>query len=64
MRFWQSSKTASCDESVSSLNYAARVKLITNDAKKAVESEEIKRLKLQISKLKQGHSVDEYMDIE
>eukprot|EP01062_Namystynia_karyoxenos_P013172 TRINITY_DN14745_c0_g2_i1.p1 TRINITY_DN14745_c0_g2~~TRINITY_DN14745_c0_g2_i1.p1 ORF type:complete len:1190 (+),score=353.65 TRINITY_DN14745_c0_g2_i1:156-3725(+) len=52
------------DETVSSLNYAARVKLITNQATKQVETQEVKRLKAQIAKLKQGVMVDEYKEIE
>eukprot|EP01059_Diplonema_ambulator_P013361 TRINITY_DN23897_c0_g1_i1.p1 TRINITY_DN23897_c0_g1~~TRINITY_DN23897_c0_g1_i1.p1 ORF type:complete len:278 (+),score=80.43 TRINITY_DN23897_c0_g1_i1:30-836(+) len=47
------------DETVNTLAYAARTKLITNDASKAVESKEIARLKAIIAKLKAGDAVDE-----
>lgn len=47
------------DETANSLQYASRVKLITNDAAKASESKEIQRLKDIISKLKAGESVDD-----
>ncbi|XP_028399082.1 kinectin-like [Dendronephthya gigantea] len=47
------------DETVTSLTYASRVKLITNDASKNAENKEIVRLKGIIAKLKQGESVDD-----
>ncbi|CAD5122523.1 DgyrCDS10943 [Dimorphilus gyrociliatus] len=46
------------DESVVSLTYAARVKLITNDATKNAENKEINKLKAIIAKMKKGESVD------
>ncbi len=42
------------DETLISLTYAARVKLITNDAKKNAESKEVARLQNIIKKLKAG----------
>ncbi|XP_076443264.1 uncharacterized protein LOC143281879 [Babylonia areolata] len=48
-----------CDETVISLTYASRVKLITNDASKNADNKEIARLKAIISKLKAGERVDE-----
>jgi len=42
------------EETVISLTYAARVKLITNTASKSAESKEIARLKDIIKKLKAG----------
>ncbi len=47
------------DETVAALNYAARVKLITNDANKAAESAEMGRLKNIIKKLKSGQELDQ-----
>ncbi|KAK3759215.1 hypothetical protein RRG08_054936 [Elysia crispata] len=47
------------DETVISLTYASRVKLITNDASKNADNKEIHRLKALISKLKKGEAVDE-----
>lgn len=47
------------DETVTSLTYASRVKLITNDAQKNSENKEINRLKAIIAKLKKGESVDD-----
>ncbi|XP_064607876.1 myosin-10-like [Liolophura sinensis] len=48
-----------CDESIISLTYASRVKLITNSAQKNADNKEIARLKDIINKLKQGENVDE-----
>ncbi|XP_005111503.1 myosin-2 heavy chain [Aplysia californica] len=45
------------DETVISLTYASRVKLITNDASKNADNKEIARLKAVISKLKRGEAV-------
>ncbi|KAI0243233.1 hypothetical protein LSAT2_022049 [Lamellibrachia satsuma] len=45
------------DESVVSLTYASRVKLITNDAQKNADNKEIARLKNVIAKLKSGTDV-------
>ncbi|XP_071845091.1 uncharacterized protein [Apostichopus japonicus] len=47
------------EETVVSLTYASRVKLITNDASKNADNKEIARLKNIISKLKSGETVDE-----
>lgn len=47
------------DETVTSLTYASRVKLITNDAQKNSENKEIARLKGIIAKLKKGETVDD-----
>jgi len=47
------------DESLSSLLYASRVKLITNQANKNQDSEEVARLKGIIRQLKAGNIVDE-----
>ena len=47
------------DETVISLTYAARVKLITNDASKNADNKEIARLKAIIAKLQKGENVDE-----
>jgi hypothetical protein len=47
------------DETVTSLNYAARVKLITNDAAKAAESEEVSKLKAALRKAARGGTLDE-----
>ncbi|RUS80622.1 hypothetical protein EGW08_011632 [Elysia chlorotica] len=47
------------DETVISLTYASRVKLITNDASKNADNKEIHRLKAIISKLKKGEAVDD-----
>ncbi|XP_065179475.1 uncharacterized protein LOC135809954 [Sycon ciliatum] len=48
-----------CDETIVSLTYASRVKLITNDASKNADNKEIARLKSVISKLKKGEDVEE-----
>ena len=47
------------DETVISLTYASRVKLITNDASKNADNKEIARLKGVIAKLKMGEKVEE-----
>uniref|UniRef100_H2XNC3 Kinesin-like protein n=1 Tax=Ciona intestinalis TaxID=7719 RepID=H2XNC3_CIOIN len=47
------------EESVTSLTYAARVKLITNDASKNAETKEVARLKQVIAKLKAGEDIDD-----
>ena len=47
------------EETVISLTYAARVKLITNDASKNADNKEIARLKGIITKLKKGETVDD-----
>ncbi|XP_013381307.1 nuclear mitotic apparatus protein 1 [Lingula anatina] len=47
------------DETVISLTYASRVKLITNSASKNADNKEINRLKQVIAKLKAGEEVDE-----
>ena len=47
------------DESVISLTYASRVKLITNQASKNSDNKEIARLKSVIAKLKAGENIDE-----
>jgi DNA repair exonuclease SbcCD ATPase subunit len=47
------------DETVTSLNYATRVKKIINNAAKQQESEEVARLKGIIKQLRQGKDVDE-----
>eukprot|EP01051_Picozoa_sp_SAG22_P009095 SAG22_NODE_732_length_7583_cov_3.250134_7_plen_202_part_00 len=47
------------DETLTSLAYAARVKMITNDANKNHESKEVARLKDQIAALKAGKAIDE-----
>ncbi|XP_041465181.1 myosin-10-like [Lytechinus variegatus] len=47
------------EETVISLTYASRVKLITNDASKNADNKEIARLKDVIAKLKKGETVDE-----
>ncbi|XP_065060252.1 myosin-2 heavy chain-like [Rhopilema esculentum] len=47
------------DETITSLTYASRVKLITNDASKNAESKEVARLKGIITKLKKGENVEE-----
>ncbi|XP_019614504.1 PREDICTED: cingulin-like isoform X2 [Branchiostoma belcheri] len=47
------------EETVISLTYASRVKLITNDAQKNADNKEITRLKGIIAKLKAGENVDE-----
>ena len=50
------------EETITSLTYASRVKLITNDASKNSESKEITRLKAIITKLKSGdHVTDDEM---
>lgn len=45
------------DETITSLTYAARVKLITNDASKNADNKEIARLKGIITKLKKGEAI-------
>ncbi|XP_052283631.1 restin homolog isoform X2 [Dreissena polymorpha] len=50
------------EETVISLTYASRVKLITNDASKNADNKEIARLKNVIAKLKKGEAVEE--DVE
>jgi kinesin family protein C2/C3 len=45
------------DETVTSLTYAARVKLITNDAQKNADNKEISRLKGIIKKLQAGQQL-------
>nr|XP_034326344.1 myosin-11 isoform X3 [Crassostrea gigas] len=47
------------DETIISLMYASRVKLITNDASKNAENKEINRLKNIIAKLKKGETINE-----
>ena len=47
------------EETVVSLTYAARVKLITNDASKNADNKEIARLKGIISRLKKGEEVED-----
>lgn len=47
------------DETITSLTYASRVKLITNDAQKNADNKEINRLKGIIAKLKKGETVDD-----
>ena len=47
------------EETVVSLTYAARVKLITNDASKNADNKEITRLKGVIAKLRKGETVGE-----
>eukprot|EP00762_Andalucia_godoyi_P005260 ANDGO_06763.mRNA.1 Kinesin-like calmodulin-binding protein homolog len=51
------------DETLTSLQYAARVKLITNDASKNNESKEIARLQEIIKKLKSGERVEDAAEI-
>ena len=50
------------DESATSLTYASRVKLITNNANKNQDSEEVARLKGIIAKLKKGEAIDDEDD--
>ncbi|KAJ8029772.1 Kinesin-like protein KIN-14I [Holothuria leucospilota] len=51
------------EETIISLTYASRVKLITNDASKNADNKEIARLKSIIAKLKSGETVgDEEVD--
>ncbi|XP_071794114.1 uncharacterized protein [Asterias amurensis] len=50
------------EETVVSLTYASRVKLITNDASKNADNKEIARLKEIIAKMKKGEAVEE--DVE
>ena len=45
------------EETITSLTYAARVKLITNDASKNADNKEIARLKGIIAKLKSGETI-------
>jgi len=52
-----------CDETVTSLTYASRVKLITNDAQKNTDNKEIARLKQLIAKMKQGEELDEEAEV-
>ena len=47
------------EETVISLTYAARVKLITNDATKNAENREVSRLKATIARLQKGEAVTE-----
>ncbi|OWF39036.1 myosin-1B-like [Mizuhopecten yessoensis] len=47
------------DETIISLMYASRVKLITNDASKNADNKEISKLKSIIAKLKKGEDVEE-----
>ncbi len=47
------------DETVTSLTYAARVKLISNDASKNAENREITRLKGIVAALKKGEELGE-----
>ncbi|CAN0355447.1 unnamed protein product, partial [Phaeothamnion confervicola] len=47
------------EETVTSLMYASRVKLITNSANKNQDSEEVARLKAIIRKLKAGEAIDD-----
>lgn len=47
------------DETITSLTYASRVKLITNDAQKNADNKEINKLKGIIAKLKRGENVDD-----
>jgi len=53
-----------CDETITSLTYASRVKLITNDASKNAESKEVAKLKAMIAKLKKGEAVEEEDDAQ
>ena len=52
------------DETVTSLTYAARVKLITNDAQKSSDSKEVARLKGMVRRLQAGETLgaDESID--
>lgn len=52
-----------CDETVTSLNYASRVKKITNNAAKQAESEEVTRLKATIKRLMAGQQVADLGDV-
>ena len=47
------------DETLTSLAYAARVKMITNDANKNQESKEVARLKQKIKVLKAGGALED-----
>ncbi|XP_069137700.1 uncharacterized protein [Argopecten irradians] len=47
------------DETIISLMYASRVKLITNDASKNADNKEIAKLKNIIAKMKKGEEVDD-----
>eukprot|EP00736_Rhodelphis_marinus_P002018 Rmarinus@m.10383 len=51
-----------CDETLTSLVYASRVKLITNDASKNAESKEIKRLKHIIDNLRNGRDENDGLE--
>ncbi|CAM9915280.1 unnamed protein product, partial [Choristocarpus tenellus] len=46
------------EETLTALLYAARVKLIVNDANKQQDGEEVSRLKAIIQKLKRGEEID------
>ena len=52
------------DETVTSLTFAARVKLITNDAQKSSDSKEVARLKGMVRRLQAGETLgaDESID--
>jgi hypothetical protein len=50
------------DETITSLNYAQRVKKIVNNASKAAESAEVAKLKSIIKKLQAGQAVEEDVD--
>jgi glutathione peroxidase-family protein len=52
------------DETVTSLTYASRVKMITNTASKNEDSQEVTRLKAIIRKLQQGESIDVDEEVE
>ena len=47
------------EESVTAMQYAQRVKLITNDANKNADNEEVTKLKRIIADLKAGRNPDE-----
>ena len=42
------------DETISSLNYASRVKKVSNKSSKQIETNEIRKLKRQLAKLNKG----------
>ncbi|KAJ9454762.1 Kinesin-like calmodulin-binding protein [Diplonema papillatum] len=50
------------DETIGSLNYAARVKLVTNHASKSVETDEVRRLKAKIAALQNGREDEDELD--
>lgn len=52
------------EETVTSLSYAARVKLIKNNASKQKDSEEVTRLKRIIAALKDGRRVEGLDDLD